>query len=119
MRNFRQLEVWQKSIEFVQKIQGVIKKFPPDERYGMVSQISRCVISIPANIAEGCSRRTSIDFARFLEISIGSSFELETYLIISFNAGYINIDIYNELLAELSVIQKRINALRESILNNK
>ena len=116
MRNFRQLEVWQLSIDYVQKIQGVIKNFPSEEKYIMVPQISRCVISISANIAEGCSRKTSIDFARFLEISIGSSFELETYLIIAFNSGYIKSDIYEGLIAELSVIQKRINALRESIL---
>ena len=116
MRNFRELEVWKQSVEFVTKVYQVTKQFPDKEKYGLVSQMNRSAVSIPANIAEGCSRRTSVDFARFLEIAIGSSFELETYLEISHQLKLIHKNEYDILVPELAIIQKRLNALRESIL---
>ena len=116
MRNFRELEVWKQSMQFVTKVYAVTEQFPKDEKYGLISQMNRSAVSVPANIAEGCSRKTAIDFARFLEIAIGSSFELETYLEIAFQLQFIQKETYDILLPELSVIQKRVNALRESIL---
>ncbi len=116
MRNFRQLEVWKQSVEFVTKVYEVTKQFPSNEKYGLVIQMNRCVVSIPANIAEGCSRKTEIDFARFLEIAIGSSFELETFFEIACNLSFIEGKEKEYLITELNIIQKRINALRESIL---
>jgi four helix bundle protein len=116
MRNFRQLEVWKQSVEFVTKVYEITKQFPPDEKYGLVSQMNRCAVSVPANIAEGGSRKTELDFARFLEIAIGSSFELETYFEITMNLSFINAKDYECQINELNIIQKRINALRESIL---
>ncbi len=90
MRNFRELEVWKESIEIVKKVYSITNAFPSNEKFGLVSQMNRCRVSIASNIAEGCSRKSEIDFARFLEISIGSSFELETQLIISNNLIYID-----------------------------
>ncbi len=116
MRNFRELEVWKQSLQFVTKVYAITAQFPKEEKFGLVSQMNRCAVSVPANIAEGCSRKTAIDFARFLEIAIGSSFELETYLEIVFQLNLIQKEVYDNLLIELSVIQKRVNALRESIL---
>lgn len=116
MRNFRDLEVWKQSLQFVTKVYSITNKFPGNEKFALVSQMNRCAVSIPANIAEGCSRKTATEFARFLEISIGSSFELETYFEIAFNLQLITKGEYDNLFSELSVIQKRTNALRESIL---
>lgn len=116
MRNYKELEVWKVAIEFVTKIYAATSSFPIIEKHGIVSQITRASVSISTNIAEGCSRKTSADFARFLEISIGSCFEVETLLIISTNLSYLSIDKSKELVEEIQTLQKRISALRTSIL---
>jgi four helix bundle protein len=116
MRNFRKLEVWKESMELVEVVYGIAKQLPNDEKYGLCSQMKRATVAIPANIAEGASRRTSADFARFLDISLGSSFELETYLELV-KRVYHNISIdLTTFLNRLHLVQKRINALRESIV---
>ncbi|MGB0980699.1 MAG: four helix bundle protein [Winogradskyella sp.] len=109
MRNFRDLEVWQDAITLVKQVYSLIEHLPDSEKFGLKSQISRCVVSIPANIAEGCAKDSQKDFVRFLQISLGSAFELETHLIICFELKYIEID--KRLVAEIQKIQKRINAL--------
>jgi four helix bundle protein len=116
MRNYRELEVWNVAIGFVTKIYSITEGFPTTEKYGIISQINRAAVSIPINIAEGASRKTAPDFARFLEIAIGSCFELETLLIISTNLQFINSDHSNNLINEIQLLQKRISALRSSIL---
>ncbi|MDE3235843.1 MAG: four helix bundle protein [Bacteroidota bacterium] len=118
MRNFRELEVWKMAVDFVTEVYSITKELPENEKYGLISQINRSVISIPANIAEGSSRKTSADFARFLEIALGSSFELETYFEIMNNLGLLAKVNYQKLIEELNLLQKKINALRKSILNN-
>lgn len=118
MRIFRNLEIWKEAMAFVKDIYVLSNLLPAEEKYGLTTQLRRAVISIPANIAEGASRRTSTDFARFLEIALGSSFEVETYLELILSIyGNLNQD-FDLLLKHLSVIQKRINALRESILKS-
>ncbi len=103
-------------MELVEVVYGITKQLPSDEKYGLCSQMKRATIAIPANIAEGASRRTSGDFARFLDISLGSSFELETYLELV-KRVYQNISIdLTSFLNRLHLVQKRINALRESIV---
>lgn len=119
MRNFRELEVWKEAIEIVKKVYSITILFPSSEKYGLVSQMNRSAISIPSNIAEGCSRKTSIDFARFIEIALGSSFELETQLIIANNLNYISEEQTKTIIEELNILQKRLNALREAILKTK
>jgi four helix bundle protein len=116
MRNHRELEVWKVAIELVTKIYALTEAFPSSEKYGIVSQITRASVSISTNIAEGSSRKTSNDFARFLEISIGSCFEVETLLIISSNLKFISNEKSKELIDEIQTLQKRISALRSSIL---
>lgn len=78
MRNFRELNIWKEGIEFVKSIYSIVDLLTYEEKFGLKSQICRAVISIPSNIAEGCSKNSDIEFKRFLEIAIGSSFELET-----------------------------------------
>lgn len=116
MRDFRKLDVWVQALLFVKKVYTITQAFPYKERYGLVSQMNRSAISIPSNIAEGCSRKTSADFSRFLEIALGSSFELETQIEVSYLVTYLNIDEYASLLQELHTIEKRINALKISII---
>lgn len=82
MRNFRNMKIWQEGLAIVKKVYNLSEQLPPEEKYGLRSQTCRSAVSIPSNIAEGCSRDSEIDFKRFLEISLGSSFELETQLII-------------------------------------
>ena len=86
--NYKNLKIWKLGIEIVNDVFDIISDFPNDEKFGLNSQISRCSISIPSNIAEG-SARTDKSFSHFIDISLGSSFELETQLIIAFNRNYI------------------------------
>lgn len=87
-----------KSIRLSKLVYEITAEFPINERYGLTSQIRRCATSIPSNIAEGSDRNTDIDFARFLSIALGSSYELETQLILSENFGFINQDRLNPIL---------------------
>lgn len=115
MRNFSDLEVWQASVLFVQKIYSVTKTFPSDERFGLSSQMNRAVTSIPSNIAEGCSRTSQRDFSRFLQISLGSAFELETQIEIAKLIGYINESSCEKIILEIHSIQKRIQSLKKYV----
>jgi four helix bundle protein len=115
LRNFRDLEVWQASILLVKKIYSITKTFPIDEKFGLTSQINRAVVSIPSNIAEGCSRTSQKDFSRFLQLSLGSAFELETQIEIAKLIGYINENTGEEIILELNTIQKRIQSLKKYV----
>lgn len=82
MKNFKELIIWQKGIEIVKKVYKTSGKFPSQEKYGIISQMTRAAVSISANIAEGSSRNSDKDYARFLQLALGSAFELQTYLVI-------------------------------------
>jgi four helix bundle protein len=83
MKNFKNLAVWQKSMNLVVKTYQLSKDLPNEEKFGLISQMTRAAVSVPSNIAEGSSRRSDKDYARFLEIALGSSFELETLVLIT------------------------------------
>ena len=89
MRNFKQLLIWQKGFQIAVNSIKFVAAFPKEEKYGISSQISRAAVSIPSNIAEGSSRTSMKDYNRFLEISLGSTFELETQLILALKFKYI------------------------------
>lgn len=89
MRNFREYDIWIDSMELVSRVYKIVDEFPVNEKFSLSSQITRAVVSIPSNIAEGASRDSEKDFARFLEIALGSVFELETQLIIANNRNFI------------------------------
>lgn len=82
MRNFRKLEIWNQGIELVKLIYSLAEKLPDNEKFGLRSQITRAAVSVPSNIAEGASRNSEIEFKRFLEIAMGSLFEIETQVVI-------------------------------------
>lgn len=90
MHNFRQLNIWIEARLLVKEVYLLTASFPPDERFGLISQINRCAISVPSNIAEGSARSTNKDFAHFLKISLGSLFELETQLLLSADLNMIS-----------------------------
>ena len=104
-------------MELVDNVYTFVEAFPNAEKYGLSSQITRSAVSIPSNIAEGASRNSEKDFARFLKIALGSAFELETQLFIASKRKHISEGSLNETVKKLSSLQKRIYALRRKILN--
>lgn len=121
MKNYRELIVWRKGIEIVKKIYALVKQFPREEKFGIVSQITRAATSIPANIAEGSSRNSDKDYARFLQLSLGSAFEVQTYLTIAKEMNWAkeeNIEEAELLLEEeMKMIHRFIHTLTKSTAN--
>ena len=111
MRNFRELGIWKDAVALVKEVYELIKQLPESEKFGLKSQMSRCAVSIPANIAEGCAKDSQKDFVRFLQISLGSAFELETYMIICRDLSFISEGDEVLLTEKINQLQKRINAL--------
>lgn len=108
MTNFRNLKIWQKGVEIVIQVYHLSGKLPDVEKFGLRSQLTRAEVSIPSNIAEGSSRTSEKDFARFLEISLGSTFELETQLLIIQELKLIETEVLGNLLENLNEEQKMI-----------
>ena len=110
IRDFKQLKVWQRSIELVEKIYQIVNYFPHNENFGLSSQLKRAAVSIPSNIAEGFNR-THKDYIRFLTIALGSLAELETQLIISYRVKLSKKEKVEFILNDLNQITKMISAL--------
>jgi four helix bundle protein len=106
MHNFKQLKVWQISRKLVKEAYEITSTFASAEKYGLISQIRRCSVSIPTNIAEGAGRNTDKDFSHFLNISLGSAYELETLLILSLDVNFISSEQLDNLTIKVSEIQK-------------
>lgn len=115
MRDFRRLEVWKQSMELVNLVYDLIDTFPKNEQFAISQQMQRCSVSIPSNIAEGCSRKSDKEFSRFIQISMGSSFELETQLLIASKRNYFN---DKHIFKLLNVHQKRLNSLNQKLITN-
>jgi four helix bundle protein len=113
MKDYKELDVWKRSIDLVVKVYAIIKTFPKEEIYALSDQIKRAAVSIPSNIAEGASRNSAKEFIQFLSIALGSTSELETQVIIAEKIGYIR-GTY-ELLSEITIIRKMLNALISSL----
>jgi four helix bundle protein len=111
MRNFRELMIWQKTMDIVVCVYELSSSLPRDETYGLKSQLQRAAVSIPSNIAEGCSRNTEPDFKRFLEVAIGSAYELETQLSITENVKLISRSKIEPVLQMLSEEKKCLISL--------
>ena len=111
--DYKELKVWQKSIELVREIYFLCKRLPKEELYSLTDQIKRSSISISANIAEGSGRNSTKEFIQFFFFFLGSACELETHLIISKEIGYID-DIEGYLL-KINEIQKMLNGLINSL----
>jgi len=118
MQHFSDLKVWQRSHAFVLEIYGATKSYPGDERFGLVSQLRRAAVSVPANIAEGAKRETAPDYARFLNIAEGSLAETEYLLLLSRDLGYITTAVYEPFQREASEIARMLHALRTKVAPN-
>ena len=115
MGNFKDLLVWQKSVDFVTEIYLITEKFPSNETFGLTSQLRRASVSVPSNSAEGNSRRGTPDTLQFLKIARGSTAEIETQLIIAKNLKFIKEEQFNNLKRQIIEISKMINGLINSI----
>lgn len=108
MRNFKELKIWQKGFEIAIDTYRLTETFPATERFGLIQQTTRAAVSVPSNIAEGSSRFSEKDYKRFIEISLGSSFELETQLLIAKAVKFGNEDILNSVLHKVDEEQKML-----------
>ena len=115
MHNFRELKIWKESMELAREIYKLTKLFPDSEKFGLVSQMNRCSVSIPSNIAEGSSRNSKKEFIHFLNIALGSCFELETQLSLAKSFNYIDQGKCTELEIKMVSVQKMISGFRKTI----
>ena len=118
MRNYRNLKVWEQGIQLVKNIYVLSEKLPSSEKFGLKSQMTRAAVSIPSNIAEGCSRNSEVEFKRFLEIAIGSLFEVHTQLIIIQELKFINPEDLESIFELIETEGKMINSLINTIKNS-
>lgn len=111
MRDFRKYDIWLKAVDVSTVIYGIVLSFPKYEIFGLSDQLRRASVSISSNIAEGCSRDSEKDFAHFLEMSIGSAFEVESQMKIALNLQYIDNIKYENVISLLDPLEKQIHAL--------
>ena len=115
MHRFKELDIWKLSRQFCSEVYAITSKFPDSEKFGITNQLRRASVSVPSNIAEGASRRSNKDFGRFLEIAIGSMYELETQLMISKDLGFINKKESEVLLSDLESIIKMTSKFKSTL----
>lgn len=118
MHKFKELIVWQKAVDLAITIYQITKRFPSEEKFGLTSQINRSAVSVPSNIAEGAGRNTDGEFSPFLGISSGSSFELETQLVIANRVKLITEQDFQKTSSQIHDIQSMIYGLQQSLNTN-
>lgn len=111
LQNYKELIVWQKSVDLVEKVFQVTRTFPQTEVYGIVNQMRRAAVAVPSNIAEGAGRNYTKEFIKFLSIAFGSANELETQLIIAKRLKYLSEQDYEAINGLLNEIFKMLNVL--------
>lgn len=111
IKSYRDLIVWQKSMDLVEEIYKVLEDFPKAELYGLTSQLKRSAVSIPSNISEGSRRGTKKDFKNFLIVAYGSGAELETQLEVSKRLNFINNRDYKGIVSLLEEVMKMLNKM--------
>ena len=115
MHRFKDLEIWKKSRLFCTSIYQISSKFPESEKFGLTNQLRRASVSIPSNIAEGSSRQSNKDFSRFLRITLGSAYEIETQLLIAFDLSFIEKEELDPLLNEIDSIIKMTSKFKSTL----
>jgi four helix bundle protein len=117
MFNFEKLDVWQKAIDFADLVYNQTRHFPADERFGLTTQMRRAAVSISSNIAEGSSRSSKSDFARFIEIATGSVFEAVSQAFIGRRQSLFSEDQFREIYADAEELSRMLSGLRKSLLS--
>lgn len=113
--NFRELTVWKKARENNPRVYHITKKYPDDEKFGMISQLKRASVSIMSNIAEGAGRRTDKEFVNFLGFAHGSATEVENVLVAGLDLGFITTEEFNNQKEHIHEIQRMLNGLMDSL----
>lgn len=115
MRKFRELEIWNLGRQLATEVYTLTADLPKEEQYGLSSQMRRAAVSIPSNIAEACSRNSNKEFVRFLEIAIGSAFELETQILISEELNFLESEKSQSTINQINTLQMEINSFIKSL----
>ncbi len=118
IRNYRDLLVWQKSVDLTVSVYKIIRVFPKEELFGLVSQMRRCAVSVPSNIAEGQARNTTGEFKQFLGIAKGSLAELDAQLEIARRLSYLDQADHEAYTADCTEVAKMLNGLLGSLATN-
>jgi four helix bundle protein len=115
LRNYRDLQVWSKSYALTLELYRSSRAFPKEELYGLTSQMRRASVSIGANLAEGCGRRTNAEMGRFVRIAMGSASELDHHLLLCKDLGFLENDQYRGVARRLTEVRKMLSSLLSSI----
>jgi len=115
MQDFRNLEGWKKAHRLTLAVHKRTADFPNEERYGLTSQMRRCAVSIPSNIAKGCGRGSDADFARFLHIAMGSASELEYQLLLAYDLNFISEATYRTQADQVNEVKRMLGGLLKKL----
>lgn len=116
MHRFKELEIWKRGRLFCSKIYELTSKFPEAEKFGLTNQLRRASVSIPSNIAEGSSRNSDKDFSKFLKITLGSAYEIETQLLITRDLQFITKKELEDIISELEQIIKMVSKFNSTLV---
>ena len=119
INSYKDLKVWNKAMDLTTMVYDALKTFPPKEEYGLSSQMRRSSVSIPSNIAEGYGRNSTLDYCRFLQIALGSAYELETQVELARRLDYVDNDTANKLATQLTEVGRMLNSLINKIKLDK
>jgi len=115
LKDFRELKVWEKAHHLTLAVYRTTISFPKEELYGLTNQIRRACASVPANVAEGCGRGSDAEFARFLQIAMGSASELEYHLLLARDLNLLNSVDYNQLAGEVTEVKRMLTSLIQKL----
>lgn len=115
MHRYKDLEVWKKAMDLAEKIYSETNSFPDEEKFGLISQMRRCAVSVASNIAEGAGRNSNKEFNQFLGIAQGSAFELETQVLLSKRLKFLSEEAEKAITSEVNVIANMIFKLKKNL----
>ena len=115
MKDYRQLEVWERSHKLTLQVYSLRKSFPKEELFGFTSQLRRCCASVPANLAKGCGRDRDAELKRYLNIAHGSASEAEYFLLLSAELGYLSPVLHAPLADEIAQIKRMLGAFARKL----
>jgi four helix bundle protein len=118
-RNYKNIVAWQRSHGFTLLVYQLTSQFPDGERFGLTSQMRRAAVSVPANIAEGAVRESQVDYLRFLTIAVGSLNEVDYFLLLSKDLGYLSTERYSELQEQIAKAFAALHGLIKAVRNEK